>query len=210
MSPPRSAPCQIVWLLLALLSTPYALSQSASPPDISECPCIRYVPWDSLPGTAKASAQALRYDSDTWDRLDFATAAVESNRWSDLSADERSAASQLGYDQRTWDCCVNHYEDYSWSELETDVPTIGEAMQKLGYTQPYWDGPKSRTPAPLVEVKTWCANVTSAEEDVCLTGAEVEDVKLLCYSPSEYRSEPMSGRGLVGGGGTRFVGPEHC
>lgn len=118
----------------------------------------------------------------------------------------------LGYNQQTWDCCINHYEAYDWVELQTLLPEVHDAIRDgLGYFQSYWDGPKWKSAeVPLVEAKTWCDNVTSVQEDVCLTEKEVEAVKTLCYSPSGYRGEPMSGRGLVGGGGTTFVGPEHC
>lgn len=195
------------------ISPPSAHAQSASsslPPQISECPCARYTPWDSLSDTERTSAETVGYDSDTWDWLDFATARVETKRWSALTVAKQTAAMGLGYDQRTWDCCINHYEGYGWVGLAQEIPAMSAAVQELGYTRSNWDAGGSKTKTPLVEVKTWCANVTSAEENLCLTNAEVENVRILCYSPSEYRNEPMSGRGLVGGGGTRFVGPDHC
>ena len=176
-----------------------------------KCPCVRATPWDLLSNNDKKAARTLGYEAETWDMLDFASARVESRRWTSLSAEKQDAAQSLGYaDAATWDCCINHYEAFEYDELQLNVPEAYAAIVTLGYSKQHWNGPEWRYDPPLVGAKTWCDNVTSDEEDICVNTAEIDALRTLCYSPSRYRSEPLSGRAMVGGGGTQYVGYDHC
>ena len=177
-----------------------------------QCPCVRATPWDSLSNNDRTAARTLGYDAETWDMLDFASARVESQRWTSLSAKQQNAAQRLGYvDATTWDCCINHYYAYSYDELQLTLPEAHAAVVTLGYTKQYWNGPEWRYDPPRVEAKTWCDQVTSDEEDICVNAAEIDALRTLCYSPSRYRAEPLSGRAIIGGdGGTQYVGYDHC
>ena len=176
-----------------------------------QCPCVRATPWDLLSNNDRTAARTLGYEAETWDMLDFGSARVESRRWTSLSAERQDAAQRLGYaDATTWDCCINHYDAYEYDELQLTVPEAFAAIVTLGYSKQYWNGPEWRYDPPLVEAKTWCGNVTSEEEDICVNAEEIDALKTLCYSPSRYRSEPLSGRAMVGGGGTQYVGYDHC
>eukprot|EP00563_Minutocellus_polymorphus_P020795 CAMPEP_0197717878 /NCGR_PEP_ID=MMETSP1434-20131217/2253_1 /TAXON_ID=265543 /ORGANISM="Minutocellus polymorphus, Strain CCMP3303" /LENGTH=236 /DNA_ID=CAMNT_0043302459 /DNA_START=136 /DNA_END=847 /DNA_ORIENTATION=+ len=145
------------------------------------CPCIRSTPWDLLSNKHKSLAQTLGYEAETWDMLDFSSARVESRRWTTLSAEKQDAAQALGYDDlATWDCCINHYEAYDYDELRLiNVPEAFDAIVTLGYSKQYWNGPEWRYDPPLVEAKTWCDNVTSIQEDVCVNRKEIEALMAL-------------------------------
>ena len=66
----------------------------------------------------------------------------------------------------------DHYEDYDWAELPSDVQ---EAAKVLGYTQKLWDGDED-TPA-------W-------EKDYCdLTAAEKSAAKVLGYNEDSWNED---------------------
>ena len=170
------------------------------------CPCVRSTPWDSLSNNHQAAAQTLGYQAESWDMRDFGKARVESRRWTSLSPERQEAAQTLGYAASTWDCCINHYEAYEYEELQLQVPLAHAAIVSLGYSKPYWNGPEWRYDPPRVEAKTWCTDVTSEEEDVCVNPAEIDALRTLCYSPSRFRDEPLSGPGADGA----YVGYDYC
>ena len=199
-----SSSSSILWIALGILAHGQGPLRSAHAQ--AQCPCIRSTPWGRLSNNDKSHAQTLGYNAGTWDMLDFAEARVEWQRWADLSAERREAAAALGYaDAATWDCCINHYYDYDYDELKLNYPEAFDAVVALGYSKQYWDGPEWRYDPPLIEAKTWCDSVTSDQEEICVNSAEIEALKTLCYSPSRYRAEPLSGRAATG-----YVGYEHC
>ena len=199
-----SSSSSILWVALGILAHGQGPLRSAHAQQ--QCPCIRSTPWGRLSNNDKSHAQTLGYNAGTWDMLDFAEARVEWGRWADLSAERREAAGALGYaDAATWDCCINHYYDYDYDELKLNNPEAFDAVVALGYSKQYWDGPEWRYDPPLIEAKTWCDSVTSDQEDICVNKTEIGALKTLCYSPSRYRAEPLSGRAATG-----YVGYEHC
>uniref|UniRef100_A0A7R9W8L7 Uncharacterized protein n=1 Tax=Pseudictyota dubia TaxID=2749911 RepID=A0A7R9W8L7_9STRA len=164
-----------------------------------KCPCVRYIPWNSLTVQEKRNAEDLGYTRTTWNYVDFQVNPAENVDFSSLEKNEQKAAKKLGYNVENWDCCINHYDYYDWDELEDDAPAH---YGTLGWTGEMWD---DGTAWPASEYKTWCSSASSKEERVCLSKSETDAAKALCHTSSTYRMESMEGLPFAA-----YTRPDHC
>merc|ERR1712238_165064 len=97
---------------------------------------IRWTSYADLTGQQVGGAMALDYTKMTWNTL--GTNSIEESAWYYLTPQEMAASLQVGIVEEDWDCYVNHYGDYSWSELEEYF--LAKYWIALGWNQLSWDG----------------------------------------------------------------------
>jgi len=104
-------------------------------------------------------ARKLGYDRITWNIP--GTADIEDNSWWALKQinDDR-LLSRIGWKSITWDLWVNHYEDYSWQELE--LWELSSNFEVLGWNITTWGDENTewtnRTWNELTEDEQWAAD----------------------------------------------------
>ena len=107
---------------------------------------LRYVTWERLTDEQRSVASDdLKYNQQTWNEL--GTNQLEDLRWSYLNASQRSSASLLGYDEPSWNCFQNHFESFSWlqlEEMELDVYFAKLGWDIASWNAAYGDPPVSR------------------------------------------------------------------
>mmetsp|Transcript_18323 Transcript_18323/g.39944 ORF Transcript_18323/g.39944 Transcript_18323/m.39944 type:complete len:358 (+) Transcript_18323:66-1139(+) len=96
----------------------------------------RFTPWNLLPLPIRSAAQKLKYNSNNWNFLGSNWDGIEALRWKFLSPAQQSSASFIGFSEPSWDCWMNHYENYTWAEL--DDATRNSAIT-LGYDEELWN-----------------------------------------------------------------------
>eukprot|EP00578_Thalassiosira_sp_NH16_P020111 CAMPEP_0181083060 /NCGR_PEP_ID=MMETSP1071-20121207/3957_1 /TAXON_ID=35127 /ORGANISM="Thalassiosira sp., Strain NH16" /LENGTH=397 /DNA_ID=CAMNT_0023164695 /DNA_START=61 /DNA_END=1254 /DNA_ORIENTATION=- len=129
-------------------------------------PAFRYRPFHKLDTTSQNIAQEkLGYLEVTWNN--HGLAPIEKKGWPALTSNERDAAVTLGFTQATWDCFINHYEQYSWEELEEKG--VQEHYIKLGWTEAHWN--HELESVPYTEGRWWDQ----------LTDNEKQAANKICY-----------------------------
>eukprot|EP00585_Thalassiosira_rotula_P003193 CAMPEP_0196135776 /NCGR_PEP_ID=MMETSP0910-20130528/4304_1 /TAXON_ID=49265 /ORGANISM="Thalassiosira rotula, Strain GSO102" /LENGTH=396 /DNA_ID=CAMNT_0041395965 /DNA_START=46 /DNA_END=1236 /DNA_ORIENTATION=+ len=139
LTPKSTAATILAFLPAAQASLPYAK------------PTVRYTAYFRLDKTSQNIVEdKLGYSEATWNN--FGIARVEKKRWSSLTSNERDGATLLGFTEGTWNCYINHYEDFSWEELEDMGMT--QHYEGLGWTQAHWENPTDGE-IPYTEARWW-------------------------------------------------------
>lgn len=81
-----------------------------------EIPILRFTAFHALSPENQDHAEVLEYTSSTWNLP--GTNPIEELAFDGLTPEQQEAAIALGMDEDTWDCYQNHYEDYSWEEMD--------------------------------------------------------------------------------------------
>lgn len=108
-------------------------------------PHVRFTPFEMLPYSLQLEAvQTLGYTATEWNEpgeADIEYYSIEDicfyyeNAPQNWTCPTRQAIAKLGFDlnnEDQWDCWMNHYDDYSWSELEES--DVAQHYAALGYT----------------------------------------------------------------------------
>merc|ERR1712161_115629 len=135
---------------------------------------IRWTAYADLTGQQVGGAMALGYTQATWNTL--GTNSIEESAWYYLTLDQRSASAQIGIFEEAWDCYVNHYGDYSWSELEEYF--LAKYWIALGWNQLSWEG---TIDPPTSGDKFW-RELTRVQQEAALE---------VCYSPGSWDEIPI-------------------
>jgi len=135
---------------------------------------IRWTAYADLTGQQVGGAMALDYTQATWNTL--GTNSIEESAWYYLTLDQRSASAQIGIFEEAWDCYVNHYGDYSWSELEEYF--LAKYWIALGWNQLSWEG---TIDPPTSGDKFW-RELTRVQQEAALE---------VCYSPGSWDEIPI-------------------
>lgn len=117
-------------------------------------PTIRFTPWQKINETAKEDAEILGYRSErSWDNVGSNSIERLSYETIGLRSPKRASAIRrlMEEAEESWDCYVNHYDDYSWEELEKYE--LVETFTTLGYDEYSWMDDKA--PRPDVENENW-------------------------------------------------------
>jgi hypothetical protein len=115
-----------------------------------EKPAQRFKPFNQLDTTAQNIAEEkLGYTSSTWNN--HGLAEIERSRWTSLTSNQRDAAVILGFGEKSWDCFINHYESYSWEEL--DAAGAQAHYRGLGWTEEHWTQETGESPS--TESRWW-------------------------------------------------------
>lgn len=150
---------------VALLGAAILAGASAESVSDDFYPESRYFSWILTSADEKTAAQTLGYDQTKWDQP--GSAAIEQKSFDGLSADEQAAAAVFGFNEERWDCHVNHYGDYTWSELQDEG--VQEHFTVLGWTHLSWRG--DGVDPPNSEIKNWSD----------LTDQQKGAAKKICY-----------------------------
>ena len=138
-------------------------------------PTTRWTEYSELTDEQKSIAtEGLNYTKETWNTLD--TNPIEASAFFYLSNEQKTAAKQLGFIGRTWDCDVNHYGDYTWSELEDY--SLDAYWKTLGWTQLRWYNEN----APATEDMDW-SELTPEQQDAA---------RELCYFLESWDGIPIT------------------
>lgn len=174
-------------------------------------PDMRYTAYSFLPSTAKIAAASLGYSTETWNTP--GTASVELLSYESLLAKDTSsinALSAVSLDHEdTWDCYVNHFFDYSWSELEEWG--IVDSVEALGWTESMWDDGSGE---PGTEDMDWfelSSSQKEAAEFICYFQETVSVLEDKVYSNLTFCSkwdmeESLAGWGVSSGMPSCFSG----
>jgi hypothetical protein len=85
----------------------------------------------------------------------------------------------MGYNEDRWDCCINHYTNYDWDELDMDdYPEVQLSYKVLGWNNRSWD---TGTSDPASEGKSWSE----------LTLFEQASADYVCYDGLLWDEEPL-------------------
>lgn len=153
------------------------------------CPTIRYTSWSDQPLIFRAMVlyRKLGYTASTWDYEPKSRIwnFMEFLAWdSSAVAESHDELEDMGYDEGRWNCCVNHYEDFDWSELEyRGYEDQVEAYEALGWSEETF-GSADPTLWPESELQSW-QDLTQyqrymAESKLCYT-EETWDARLPLY-----------------------------
>ena len=156
------------------------------------CPCYRYVEFNSLPPSHLDAAESgLGYNSRTWNIVNPQQSnPLEDFYYDALNEDQQNAVENLGYDRDSYGCCINHFSWHHWGHMSNWYPWASEAYARLGWTKQSWNLDRDY---PITSYKYWCRNVTSEEEDLCLTKREMQSLEEVCYTESSYRGYRLVG-----------------
>ena len=142
---PRSTPSRAV---IAILAASMSVVSANTFPVTK--PATRFMPFDQLDLTLQNVAiEKMGYTEETWNTHGLAD--IERRRWSDLTSNQRDAAVLLGFGEKSWDCFINHYESYSWEELES--AGVQAQYRGLGWTESHWT--QETTESPYTESRWW-------------------------------------------------------
>jgi hypothetical protein len=131
-----------------------------------EQPEFRYVEWGGIGDDQQAIAkEGLDYTKKTWNVP--GEADVEKLAFSSLTAENLVAALALGFEEEVWDCYVNHYDDYSWADLETEG--VQQYFITLGWTEDRWTDADATDPPESEDLffDELSADQTIAAEEIC-------------------------------------------
>lgn len=84
-------------------------------------PWFRYQPWEYLTPREKSLADLIGWDQTSWNAGKSLYDDSESDAslaFADLTDEQRSNLMDLGFYEEQYDCWINHYEGYSWSDLQ--------------------------------------------------------------------------------------------
>ena len=96
--------------------------------------------WSTLEADILEDALTLNYDQEKWD-LEYRPFR-EQLRYSALlerlDENETIALTNLVPNEESWDCWINHYDGYSWAEIQADR-TLSQQFAALGWVQTSWE-----------------------------------------------------------------------
>lgn len=127
------------------------------------CPAERYLSWENLTNEVDAeyivaAEFELHYTPEYWNTF---TSPVEDIDWGSLYEDMQIGAGAMGYNLERWDCCINHYNNYDWDDLDDDeYPALQLSMEVLGWDNHSWT---TSVDEPESERNTW-GNLTLFEQ----------------------------------------------
>lgn len=119
---------------ISAVSTAEVIAEVNVNKEFHDFPGVRFTSWNALPVEMKQYAQDLGYTDESWNNV--GTADIEQYSWDEFGSNERNALGELGFTSSTWNCYMNHYNDYSWSDLI--VQDMDQAARILGYTPESW------------------------------------------------------------------------
>jgi len=163
-------------LMLAALLMLYAMKVEA----IEIYPTLRFTPWKNLHESAKAEGEILGYRSErSWNNLGSNSIERLSYETIKLQSERKAQAIEklLEEAEDSWDCYINHYDDYTWDELE--LWGIQEAFITMGYDENLWQN--DQAPRPEVENEDW----------VELTPEHQEAALYVCYTQEIWDEVPL-------------------
>jgi hypothetical protein len=155
-----------------LFSTTFALASIA----VHGCGMFEFFNWVNLPDEVKAAATGLGYTDSSWAKIK--TNPIEYLRFSELlnatqvetpvgvfeptMSDFTGALMELDLfdkDGLCWDFYINHYDGYTWEELESTFTPFGENVQDLvmvlGWDETMWSDKEFTGPVPASECQFW-------------------------------------------------------
>lgn len=103
------------------------------------CPFERYCEWDYYPLSVKTNYRlSVGYGRDDWNFV--AESPVEAMSFSTLTDEQQAGLSDIGFNEDKHDCCLNHYNDYDWSDFDPEYgfQTVLDALETLGYNEVMW------------------------------------------------------------------------
>jgi hypothetical protein len=170
---------------IAMTPSPGTPSSSPVSVPISEegnpYPFVRYVTWeDAGPAARELATTFLGYTERTWNFP--MTNIIEGRSYETiqqtLSGEVGQAIRDLGFTFISWDCWVNHFDDFSWSELEQRG--VRDAFVDLGWSSETWAG--NGDSLPDTESKLWSD----------LNGSERTAAGKLCYNQKLWERTPIT------------------
>jgi hypothetical protein len=146
-------------------------------------PFVRYVTWeDAGPAARELATTFLGYTERTWNFPK--TNIIEGRSYESIeqtaSGEVVEAIRDLGFTAFTWDCWVNHFDDFSWSELERVGLGVRSAFVDLGWSSETWAG--NGDSLPDTESKPWSD----------LSGSERNAAGRLCYNQKLWERTPIT------------------
>lgn len=179
-------------------------SSGSTPYIIPPYPMFRFVPWTDVPSFHQGlAARHLSYNSTSWNSPGTANVWDLTQFWEGQSFSTIqltspdigviSTIATLGFTKDTWDCWVNHYQNFTWSELDSLAPIeitfinsttrednvtsddgsviiggrdIQQAMTTLGWTAELWSSTERfRYFFPLTGERPLWDNLSPMEQD---------------------------------------------
>eukprot|EP00586_Coscinodiscus_wailesii_P010337 CAMPEP_0172498204 /NCGR_PEP_ID=MMETSP1066-20121228/110705_1 /TAXON_ID=671091 /ORGANISM="Coscinodiscus wailesii, Strain CCMP2513" /LENGTH=222 /DNA_ID=CAMNT_0013271395 /DNA_START=45 /DNA_END=713 /DNA_ORIENTATION=+ len=128
---PRAAP-----ILTPSINERYLKEETQAPSAYFGCNGRRWQLWEDIDDDKyKRRAEKMGYNKTTWNIP--GTADIEDNSWWGLvKIDMDVVAGKIGWESDVWDCYVNHYEDYTWDEIEEWG--LKKAFKRLGFDREKW------------------------------------------------------------------------
>ncbi len=145
------------------------------------CGMFEFFVWNDLPEDVMQAAMDLGYDETTW--ADIRTNPIERIKFSTLkdfsemgggtiqtvfgdftpqTDDLKGALMALDFgddDGVCWDFLINHYDGYTWDELDDTMTPFGENVKELletiGWDKESWDDKEYTSDIPESECQFW-------------------------------------------------------
>lgn len=127
----------------------------ATPPAVP----LRYTEWTALPTAVQTAVESdLLYTPDSWNEV--GANVIEDSAFEALTtAQQATVTDTLEWTEPQWNCHVNHYNDFTWQELNTEQQ-VQQFWRALGWSEAAWVG---QSPPPPSEDASW-AELTVDEQ----------------------------------------------
>lgn len=128
-------------------------------------------------------SSGIGYNEARWNFVERSPA--EKLSFDALLSSQQTTLARLGFDEKSYDCCLNHYDYYSWTDLERGsvddqrLRSVISALATLGHDQGTWDNDE---PNPATDDRSW--EELSAEQRAAAT--------TLCYSKETWNGDDLS------------------
>lgn len=155
-----------------LFTSALALASTA----VNGCGMFEFFDWLDLPDNVKEAAMDFGYDELNWN--DYKTNPIEYVKFKDLVTGKTKETVIGNFTARTediigtlmeldlfddlgicWDFYVNHYDGYTWAELDdTDTPfghNVQDLLALLGWDEKTWDDASFTGKVPESECELW-------------------------------------------------------
>ena len=176
--------CQLLAILCFFVRSVHSQnsSQARGPASAIPFPTYRYIVWNQLSDTAFKASINLAYTGFTWNTP--GSAKLEQLAWVTLGEQNQGFAKTIGFNQEVWDCYSNHYDGYTWSELQ--AISVDQYWAALGWDQSNWESNSSAVQPASVNA-SW-ADLTSAEQkaasELCYIQETWDGVELVYWVTS--------------------------
>lgn len=184
------------YFIFTLVGAISFLEKTVNSFDVEPYPTYRFRNYSSLSADEKNAATSLGYDKKSWNlpgtadfeyvswwyniNMDYYDHDGDGNYY-EPNPDFENNAAILGFvgDEKedVWDCWMNHYEDYTWDDLETY--DIASSYKDLGWTKEVWND--ETLPAPASEDKYY-SELTYKEKTAAVT---------ICYTQKIWDYEEL-------------------
>lgn len=109
--------------------------------------------------------EQIGYTVDSWNVP--GTASLELLKFDELAPSIQSiVTSDLGWTPEIWNCHINHFQDYFWSELNTEVH-VQQFFVDLGWNASSWAEVIDPPPSESADWSELTANEQAAAEKLC-------------------------------------------